>query len=277
MKIVGEPWFVEDVEKPDVGANDVLIDLKAASLCGTDVHFWKGEMEPDADLPLTMGHEGAGVVEEIGDDVEHVAVGDRVVVNYIIPCSNCRFCFEGRENRCPYATHVTSHVDGTFADYIAVPANSVVKMGDRIPFSWGSIAAWAVSTAYPAVSVSELQRGDTAVVFGTGGVGLHAVLWADYFGARKIIAVDPVASKLDAAKEYGADVLVDPTQTDVVDTVTGEVDEWGADIVIECSGSEVAMQQAIDVANGGRSRGERERRERRRPGRTVRSRVLRHS
>jgi threonine dehydrogenase-like Zn-dependent dehydrogenase len=123
-------------------------------------------------------------------------------------------------------------------------------MSDTIPYDWGAIAACAVSTAYHAVDISGLQRGGTVVVFGVGGVGLHAVLWSKFFGGRTVIAVDPIDSKLNIAKEYGADVLLNPTRDNIQAEVNGITDSWGVDVAIECSGSPVAMKQAIDAIKG---------------------------
>ncbi len=123
-------------------------------------------------------------------------------------------------------------------------------MNERIPFDWGAIAACAVSTAYHAVDISGLQLGGTAIVFGVGGVGLHAVLWSKFFGAGTIIAVDPIDSKLNVAKEYGADILLNPTQEKVNRVLSELTNTWGVDVAIECSGTPIAMKQAIDAIKG---------------------------
>jgi len=249
IKEVGKPFFVEEVDVPAIGPDDVLVEVKAASICGTDVHYWKGEFKPGK-LPVILGHEGAGVVREVGENVTHLREGDHVVIHYIISCGNCKQCLQGYDNRCRYRRSVGHDVDGTFAEYIKIPARSALKMADKVPFEWGAIAGCAVSTAYHAVNVSGLKKGDVVIVFGVGGVGLHAVLWAKFFGAGKVIAVDPVDSKLEAAKKYGADIVINPLREDVLEVVKRETDNWGADIAIECSGSSKAIEQAIKSIKG---------------------------
>ncbi|HDD40411.1 MAG TPA: zinc-binding dehydrogenase [Nitrososphaeria archaeon] len=249
MKTPGKPFVVEDIDVPKIGPNEVLVEIKAAGICGTDVHYRKGEFLPSR-LPLTLGHEGAGVVKEVGENVTNVKVGDRVVVHYVISCGHCKYCMRGYDNRCLNRLSIGHDVDGVFAEYIKIPAANAVKMGDNVPFEWGAITACAVSTAYHAVNVSRLEKGDTVAVFGVGGVGIHAVLWAKFFGAGKVIAIDLVDEKLEAAREYGADVLINPGKEDALKAIQRETDNLGVDVAIECSGSSKAMELAIKAIKG---------------------------
>lgn len=242
---------LEDVDRPTAGPTEVLVDVRAASICGSDVHHLSGELPIDAhQRPVTLGHEGAGVVAAVGREVTHVDPGDRVVVNYVVSCGHCEPCLAGDDNRCRNRTSVGSDVDGTFAEYVAVPARSVVALPDAVPFAWGSVAGCAGSTAYHATRRAGVESGDDVVVFGAGGVGLHAVLFARRGLARTVIAVDPVTSRLEAASEYGADVTVDPGDEAVSEVVDGVTGGWGVDVALECSGSPAAMEQAIDAVDG---------------------------
>ena len=242
---------IETVERPELGPMDVLIDVQRASICGTDVHHLSGELPVDDEkLPLTLGHEGAGVVAETGSAVTNLEPGDRVVVDYAVACGHCEPCLHGYGNRCRNRRSVGSGIDGTFAEYLAVPASSAVPMPDAVPFEWGSIVACAVSTAFHAVQRAGIEPADDVVVFGVGGVGLHAVLFAAKSLVRTVVAVDLVDERLAAAEAYGADVVVNPSERDVVEAVRSETDGWGADVAIECSGSPVAMEQAVASVNG---------------------------
>jgi propanol-preferring alcohol dehydrogenase len=240
---------VEDAGTPEPAADEVHVDLKAASICGSDINYLKGKTEP-ADRPLTLGHEGAGVVAGTGSEIESVETGDRVAIHYIRSCGTCRPCSRGHDNRCRSRQSIGHHVDGTFAESIVVPERSVVSLPEAVPFSWGAIAGCAVSTAYHALDRANMRAGDVVTIFGTGGVGQHAVLWADSLGASKTIAVDPLDHQLAAAADYGADVTLDPSCDDVSSRVPEETDGWGCDVAIECSGSPAAMEQAIEAING---------------------------
>jgi len=244
-----EDLRIDDVDRPAPEADEVLVNLRAASLCGSDVNYLTGKTDP-ASSPITLGHEGAGVVDSVGDGVDHVTAGDRVVIHYVESCGTCRPCSRGNDNRCRNRQSVGHHVDGTFAEYIAVPERAVVTLPAGVSFAEGSVAGCAVSTAYHALQRADIDPGDTVVVFGAGGVGLHAVLWAESLGAGTTIAVDLADPQLDAAETYGADVTLNPERDDVLERVAAATDGWGADAAIECSGSSVAMAQAVDAING---------------------------
>jgi len=249
FKEAGKPFAIEDVEVPSIGPEDVLVEIRAAGICGSDVHYKRGDSSPSA-IPLTLGHEGAGTVKEVGSDVTNVKVGDNVIVHYVISCGYCKPCLQGFDNRCRNRISIGHDVDGTFAEFIRIPAVNALSMAANVPIEWGAITACAVSTAFHAVNRSGLKKGDTAVVFGVGGVGIHAVMWAKFFGAEKVIAVDLVDSKLDAARRYGADLTLNPGRDDILGMIVRETDGWGADVSIECSGSSKAMEQAIRAIKG---------------------------
>ncbi|WP_114578621.1 zinc-binding dehydrogenase [Saliphagus sp. LR7] len=244
-----EDLRIKDVNQPDPQPDEVLVDLQAASLCGSDMNYLNGKTDPASD-PITLGHEGAGIIDSVGDGVNHVAAGDRVVIHYIESCGTCRPCSRGNDNRCRNRQSIGHHVDGTFAEYIAVPERAVVPLPEAVSFAEGSVAGCAVSTAYHAFQRAEIDPGDTVVVFGAGGVGLHSVLWADSLGAGTIVAVDLADPQLDGAEAYGADVTLNPERDDILKRIADETDGWGADAAIECSGSPVAMEQAVDAING---------------------------
>ena len=245
----GQPFAVEELPIPVIEPDEVLIKIQASGICGTDVHYYTGEFSPYI-IPLTLGHEGAGVVTEVGRKVKHLQVGDHAVIHYVISCGHCKPCLQGYDNRCRNRQSIGSHVDGTFAEYIKVPARSALKVADQVPFEWGAIAACAVSTPYHAIQISGLKAGDTALVFGVGGVGLHAVMWAKFFGAGTVIAVDLMDSKLAEARKYGADLVLNPARDKVVEAIEGATDGWGVDVAIECSGSPKAMAQAVTAIKG---------------------------
>jgi 2-desacetyl-2-hydroxyethyl bacteriochlorophyllide A dehydrogenase len=240
---------VENVNIPKISEDEVLVEIAAAGICGSDVGYRKGDSFPSK-IPIILGHEGAGIVRKIGRKVSNIKVDDHIVIHYVISCGYCKPCLEGFDNRCRNRISIGHDVDGTFAKYINVPARSIMKISDKIPFKIGAIAACAVSTAFHAISKSGLKKGDTAVIFGIGGVGLHVVMLAKFFGAGKIIAVDLVDSKLKKALLYGADIVLNPGNQDILEIVIDETDGYGADVSFECSGSYIAMEYALKVIKG---------------------------
>lgn len=240
---------VEDVDVPTVGPGEVLVEMRAASLCGSDLEVLTGEGSPRFEYPLIVGHEGAGEVVETGDGVTGLEEGDRIAIHYPTTCDRCKHCLAGRDNRCPNRESIGTHRDGTFAEYVAVPARNALELGE-VPYEWGSIASCAVSTAYHAVRVAEVLHGDSVIVFGAGGVGLHAVLWAEYAGASTIIAADVADEKLPLAREFGADRTVNPASEDLAALVAAETDGMGTDAAIECSGASAAIADAVAAVNG---------------------------
>lgn len=247
----GEPFVIEEIDQPEIAPTEVLVNIRAAGVCGSDVHYRDDEsgFSPES-VPLTMGHEGAGTIAEVGREVDHLEVGDRVTLHYVVSCGECKHCVRGQDNRCRNRRSLGHDIDGTFAEYVSVPARNAIGMSENVSYEWGAIASCAVSTAYHAVQRADLRAGETVVVFGIGGVGQHAVLWADFFGAGKIIAVDLLDRKLDTAEEFGADVTINGRKEDVLELIMAETDGFGSDISIECSGSSVAMEQCIESISG---------------------------
>jgi len=253
VRYVGEDERIvlEEVDRPTIGPDDVRVAVRAASLCGSDLHYREAESEfsPNT-VPVTLGHEGAGVVTETGEGVTAVAENDRVIVNYVASCGHCEPCLAGHDNRCRNRTSIGHDVDGTFAEEIVVPERCAVPMDGDVPFAWGSIVGCAGSTAFHAVERADVAVGDTVAVFGVGGVGMHAVLWASFRGAAGVIAIDPVTARREAAREYGADLLFDPETDDVAAAIAEATDGWGVDAAIECSGSVEALSRAVDAVDG---------------------------
>lgn len=239
-----------DVPAPTVAPDEVLIKMRAASICGSDLRYQMGTFSPPAGTQPILGHEGAGVVVETGEDVDCFDNGDRVAVHYVISCGACKPCLQGRDNSCRRRESIGHDRDGTFAEYIAVPSQNAVKMGSDIPFEWGSIVGCASSTAYHAVRRANMTPGDTVVVFGVGGVGLSTVLWANNFGAGRIIAVDLIDPKLDAACACGADLAINAATESPVSAVMEETDGWGVDVAFECSGTPAGMKQSLATVDG---------------------------
>ena len=220
---IDEPWSVEEVELDPPAEREVLVSFEATGLCHSDHHFRTGDC-PGA-LPLIGGHEGAGIVAEVGPGVRDLAPGDHVVASFIPACGRCRWCSTGRQNLCDmgailmagtqvdgtFRRHARGHDVatvlslGTFAPYGTVHGNSLIKIDEDLPLNRACLIGCGITTGWgSAVNSAEVRPGDTVVVIGCGGVGAGALQGARLAGAEKIIAVDIVESKRDKVFQFGA-------------------------------------------------------------------------
>lgn len=237
---------VEDVEHRRPGPGEVLIDVRAAGVCGTELHFLDGLLSP-ARTPITLGHEVAGVVAEVGGGVSDVAVGDRVAVHYFHPCHQCARCRAGDDHLCDAPLGFLAFVtDGGFAESVVVPSSSAVPVPDGVDLPTAATLCCSGATAVHAVDVAQISAGDTAVVYGTGGVGLALVQVLREAGARPI-AVARNADRLALARELGAEGTVQAGAGDVVAAIREATGGAGADVVFELVGTKETSAAALAV------------------------------
>lgn len=250
---INKPLKLEEVPIPKIGAQEVLVRIKASGVCASDLHYYHGKL-PFGKIPITMGHECTGIVEEVGSEVEGLMKGERVCIHYIISCGNCYFCSTGRDNLCVGAKFVGFDEDGGFAEYIRVPARNVVKLPKEIPFEEGAIIGCAVVTPFHALRIGEVKPGEVLAIYGLGGVGIHGIQFArNVFGAIKIIAVDIMEYKLQLAIELGADVVVNAKENDPVEIIKKETGGRGVDVALDFVGLRETIQQCLrSVGRGGR-------------------------
>lgn len=247
------PIKVEEASFPHVENGQVLVKIKAAGVCASDIHFYHRTKTP-AKVPLILGHEGAGVVEKVGSNVENTHEGDHVCIHYVISCGECNHCLEGRDNLCVNVKWAGFDVDGTFSEYILLPARNVLPLPEWITLEHGALIGCAVVTPFHAMSVGEVKPGDSVTILGIGGVGIHAIQMARIFGADRIIAVDIAEYKLKLAEEFGADVTVNSKEEDAVEAVNRATKGKGSDIVFEFVGSAQTILQSLRMTGrGGRA------------------------
>lgn len=240
----GRPLAVEDVERPAPGPGEVLIDVAAAGVCGTELHFLDGLLTP-ARTPITLGHEVAGVVSGVGAGVEDVAVGDRVAVHYLHACGRCRWCRTGDDHLCDAPLGFLAFVtDGGFAEQVVVPASATVPVPDSVDLAVAATLCCSGTTALHAVGVAGVAAGDTAVVYGTGGVGLALVQVLREAGARPI-AVARNPERLALAAELGAETTVNAATEDVEAAIREATGGAGADVVFELVGTRETSAAAL--------------------------------
>lgn len=248
----GEPLRIEDVPAPSAGQGEVLVRVLACGLCGSDVHFVEGRV-PLARVPITLGHEPAGVIESVGDGVEGIKPGQRVIVRPGAGCGQCPSCAAGREHLCERTEVLGMHVDGGLAEFLSVDATSVIAVPDSVPLDQAAIISDAVATPYHAlVDRGALRAGETVAVFGAGGLGEHAVRIARLCGAATVVAVDVRPAALDAARDAGADVVINGSEERAarrIRELTG-----GVDLAIECIGRAETIGEAVkSLRRGGRA------------------------
>lgn len=246
----GLPLVVEDVPRPEPGPGQVLVRVEAAGLCHTDIHAARGEWPVKPKLPLIPGHEGVGIVEEVGPtEVSGIAVGDRVAVPWLgYACGQCRYCNDGRETLCTRQLRTGYTIDGSYADYVLGYARHVVKVPDGVdPFDAAPLTCAGVTT-YKAVKISGARPASLVAVVGVGGLGHLGVQYARIAGAE-VIAVDVSDERLKTAKDLGADHLVHAGEQDVA----AEIQRLGgADAVILTAASRKPIAQAYaSLAPGG--------------------------
>jgi propanol-preferring alcohol dehydrogenase len=246
-----KPLKLEQIPVPSIGDEDVLVKIRAAGICGSEIHVWKGR-DTSGIFPRTLGHEGAGVVEKVGKNVSNVSPGSRVLLDYDITCGMCKYCRSGRENLCPNLQYIGYQKDGTYQEYIAVPARNAIQLPDSVSFEEGAIIACGVVTAFHGIRQADIKLGDHVVIVGLGGVGLHGIQFARMEGASQIMAVDLNDSKLKLAKEMGADFTVNPSKEDFVAKAK---ELWGgADAAFEFIGLSKTLKDAMrSLARGGKA------------------------
>jgi D-arabinose 1-dehydrogenase-like Zn-dependent alcohol dehydrogenase len=242
---------IRDVPVPDVGPREVLVRIKACGICLSDVHIIDGSMPSPLDVVIP-GHEPAGVIEQVGAEVPHWRVGDRVVIDAGRSCGVCLSCVSGLTESCAAPKVMGFDYDGAWAEFIAVPFTGLCAIPDELPFEQAALLADAVSTPYAAlVDTAGLRPGQSVGLWGIGGLGFHAVQIAHIAGAAPIIAVDPREAARSRALLVGADLAIDPRSPRFLDEIY-EVTGGGLDVAVDLVGSNGILRQAqAAIARGG--------------------------
>jgi L-gulonate 5-dehydrogenase len=247
--VVSSPGVLEllaPTEPAHPGAGEVLVRVERAGICGSDVHILHGS-NPFARYPRVIGHEFAGQVVEVGAGVGSVAVGERVVIDPVVPCGHCYPCRIGRPNVCGNLEVLGVHRDGGFRDHVVVPAANCVKLPDNLPVEVATLAE-PFAVAANVLSRTGIGADDTVLIYGAGTVGLTVLQVARLHGARCIIS-DPDTARLARARGFGADVVVDPRAVSVADAVHDENDGLGPTVVIDGAGIPGLLEEACRVAS----------------------------
>lgn len=238
---------VIEIEKPTPKADEVLVKVMACGVCGTDVHIFCGD-EGCFPTPsgTVLGHEFAGIVESVGENVKAIKAGDRVCVDPNKLCNECYYCRSGIGHFCEDMIGIGTGVNGGFAQYCAVPQSQVYKIADTTSYEEAAMTE-PVACCVHGIDMCDISCGDTVAVIGGGMIGMIMLQLAKISGAGKLIMIEPVAEKREIAKKLGADLCIDPFGEDVKKTLAENGIER-ISCVIECVGRTNTMEQAIDIA-----------------------------
>ena len=252
MNGIGQMGFIErDIPTP--GPDEVLVKLEYVGICGSDMHYYetgaigKYVVKP----PFVLGHEPGGRVVEVGENVRHLKVGDRVALEPGKTCGHCEFCRKGEYNLCPDVIFfATPPVDGVFQEYVAHEAALCFKLPDNVSTMEGALIE-PLAVGFHAANQGGAHAGQTAVVLGAGCIGLVSMMALKVEGVSKVYVVDLMEKRLEKAIELGADGVINGREQDAVEAVMQLTGGRGCDLVIETSGTEICTRQAISMTRKG--------------------------
>ena len=268
----GKPLTIEEVDLEGPQPGEVLVEIKATGVCHTDAFTLSGD-DPEGAFPAILGHEGAGIVREIGAGVTSVSVGDHVIPLYTPECRECEYCLNHKTNLCQCIRETQGagvmpdgssrfslngekilHYMGcsTFSNFTVLPEIAVAKVRKDAPFEQICYIGCGVTTGVGAVALdAKVEPGSNVVVFGLGGIGLNVVQGARMVGANKIIGVDLNDGRVELAKKFGITDFINPSECDNVVEAIMDLTNGGADYSFECIGNTMTMRQALECCHKG--------------------------
>src|ERR1700751_5761367 len=247
----GKGLRIESINVPSIGTTDVLVRVKATSICGTDLHIYgwdrwsQGRIKP----PVTLGHEFCGVVEGVGEEVTAVKPGDFVSAEMHVNCGHCHQCRLGEAHICQNLRIIGIDQEGAFAEFVKIPASNIWKLDPAIPEHYGAILD-PLGNAVHTVLAGEIA-GRTVLVTGCGPIGLMSIAVAKACGSSTVFAPETNEQRRAMAKKMGADVVLNPADPDSVARIMGETSGTGVDVLLEMSGNPAAIQQGFRALRAG--------------------------
>lgn len=239
---------IREIPEPAISPNQVLLEVKAAGVCGSDIHMWRNHQSWTIKLPLVLGHEFSGVVAEVGERVKGFQVGERVTCETAAAvCGQCVYCLSGNYNLCPHRLGYGALVDGAFTRYVAARPHILHHLPGNVPFEYAALTE-PICVAYNAlVEKTTIKPGDLVVIQGPGPIGIMALQVARLNGAGTLVVLgtDADVHRLEVAAELGADHILNIQRQDAVALIRSLGDGFGADLVVDCTGASKALQQSL--------------------------------
>lgn len=238
----------EERELRALNEKEVLVRVKAAGICGTDVHIYHGEKgSAEVTPPVILGHEFAGIVEAVGEGVTLTKVGDHVALDPNMYCGSCLPCRMGRKQNCEHLYALGVNTDGGFAEYCIAPESQCFVVKPEVDFKVAAMAE-PISCVVHGIDNAGIKAGQSVLVIGGGAIGLLMVQMAKISGASTVILSEPIEMRRKIGLEVGADATIDPTSEDVCEKIREILGREGADVVVECVGRPFAVEQAFKAA-----------------------------
>jgi len=248
-------FSVEETLIPEVGEGDILLQMKASAICGTDIRILEGKKTKGVRYPSIIGHEICGLIHSIGKNVKGFALGDKIAIAPVIPCHACHSCLHDRENACLNRKAIGYEFDGGFAEYVLVPrvaldSGNAVKLPEHVSFKEGALIE-PLSCCIRGLRNAGIGMGDNVLIIGTGPIGLMHVQLSKLAGAAKVIVSEPMPMRREKALVLGADVVIDPQCEDLREIVMRETGGLGADVVIMAIGVPDLVDPALKLCRRG--------------------------
>lgn len=244
-----------EIEKPQIGPDEILLEMKAAAICGTDMRILTGKKTKGVRYPSVIGHEFCGVIAEVGADVKGYEVGEKVAVANVIPCHHCSSCLRGRTNACLDRKAIGYEFDGGFEEYIRIPSicienGNVVKLPEYMSYQAGALIE-PLSCCIRGLKNAGTGFNDDVLIVGVGPIGLFHLQLSKIAGARKVIVSEPNEQRRKVALELGADLVVDPTKEDLPAIVDRETNGQGMDVIVMAIGVPALVNSTLKLCKRG--------------------------
>lgn len=248
-------FATEEIEKPQIGDNDMLLKMKKAAICGTDTRIFAGTKTKGIRYPSVVGHEMCGDICEIGKNVRGYEVGDKVSIANVIPCGSCPACLEGRENACMNRKAIGYEFNGGFEEYVLLPevliqSGNVVKLPEHVSYAAGALIE-PLACCIRGLKNAGTGFNDVVLISGSGPIGLMHLQLAKIAGAKKVIVSEPNEMRRQAAAELGADLVVDPITEDLEKLVMEETNGMGADVIVMAIGVPALVNSTLKLCKKG--------------------------